>query len=208
MSQPQPFGRRGRPVASSAAGRGPEKAAVNLTPAVSPELLAAVVGRQSGLRAVVHTGLPDVSKVGWSFRAAVLAGLIVGLFNAAAQATSFLGFGASSPLDRLPLGHTPFGQISLGQAGMPLTVLIAIAGLWDGARASAFTLLFAHKILTRRGRTSFVAYSLGGAAASLIYALIAALLWTDATPLSISLDALSGLGAGFFYRLFAATERG
>lgn len=206
MPQPQPFGRRSRPLPPSAV---PERATASLAPNVSPELIAAMLGgTQSGLRATAQASVPGVRSVGWSFRGAVLAGLIVGLFNAAAQATTFLSFGTAGALDKLPLGQTPFGHLSLGQAEVPLTLLIAIGGLWSGARASAFTLLFAHKILTRLGHTSFIAYSLGGAAASLIYALVAALLWADATALSMSLDALSGLGAGFFYRLFASTERG
>ncbi len=144
-----------------------------------------------------------VTSVSWSVRAAVLAGLIVGLINAAARATTFLSFGSLGALDKLPLG-----QFSLGQATMPIAVLVAMAGLWSGARASAFALLFAHKILARLGQTSLVTYSLAGAAASLAYALIAALLWAETTPVSIALETLSGLGAGFFYRLFAPTERG
>ena len=68
---------------------------------------------------------------------------------------------------------------------MPIAVLVAMAGLWSGARASAFALLFAHKILARLGQTSLLAYSLGGAAASLAYALIAALFWAETTPFQL-----------------------
>jgi hypothetical protein len=205
MPQPQPFGRRGRPAASSVPHLAPAKPVTNLVADVPPEVIAAVLEGRSSLRATAHpTSPPPVQRVGWSFRAAVLAGLIVGLFNAAAQATSFLSFGSLGALGKLSL----FGGLSLNQANVPLTVLIAMGGLWSGARASAWTLLVAHKILGRLGQTSLTAYSLGGAAACLAYALIASLFWADPTPLSVVLDTLSGLGAGFFYRLFAVTERG
>lgn len=194
QSPPRP----GRTVANSPRAT----VAVDLPPNLSPDLIAAVV-RGSGPRPMASIGRAAVTSVSWSVRAAVLAGLIVGLINAAARATTFLSFGSLGALDKLPLG-----QFSLGQATMPIAVLVAMAGLWSGARASAFALLFAHKILARLGQTSLVTYSLAGAAASLAYALIAALLWAETTPVSIALETLSGLGAGFFYRLFAPTERG
>lgn len=162
----------------------------------------------NGARALAQASAMSVTRVAWSFRAAVLAGLIVGLFNAAARATSFLSFGSLGVLGKIPLGSFGARQISLGQADMPLTVLIALAGLWSGARASALSLLFAHKALARMGQTSLMAYSLGGAAACLGYAFIASLFGGETTPASIVMEAVSGFGAGFFYRLFAATERG
>jgi hypothetical protein len=206
MSPQQPFGRRGR-VDKQAASRVVPAPAAELAPNLSPDVIAAVIG-PSSVRTMAQASAASVTRVAWSFRAAVLAGLIVGLFNAAARATTFVSFGSLGAFDKLPLGAFGGGQISLGQADVPLTVLIAAAGLWSGARASALSLLFAQKALTRLGQTSLLAYSLGGAAASLAYSVVAALLWADATPLSIALDALSGLGAGFFYRLFAPTVRG
>ena len=211
MSMPpaKPFGRRGR-LETPAAPPRPVFAARSVptsiaAPDLSPEVAAAVLGGSSGLRGSAFASQPQVKSVGWSFRAAVLAGLIVGLVNAAAQATSFSSFG---DLDKLPLGQTLLGQISFGEATVPLTLLAALAGLWSGARASALALLFAHKILARLGHTSLMAYSLGGAAACLAYALLTGLLGGAMTPISIAMQALSGLGAGFFYRRFAATERG
>ncbi len=189
--------------------------AVDLPPNLSPDLIASVV-RGSGPRPAASMSHAAVTSVRWSVRAAVLAGLIVGLFNAAARATTFLSFGGLAGADKLPLENTLLNQFApdalahatLGQATLPIAVLVAMAGLWSGARASAFALLFAHKILARLGQTNLITYSLAGAAASLAYALIAGLLWAETTPLSIALETLSGLGAGFFYRLFAPTERG
>lgn len=193
----------------------PRAAATNLPSNLPPDLVAALV-RGSGPRPTTSAGHAAVISVAWSVRAAVLGGLIVGLINAAARATTFLSFGGLAGADKLPLENTllnqfapeALGHASLGQAVVPIAVLVALAGLWSGARASAFALLFAHKILARLGQTSLVAYSLGGAAASLAYALIAALFWAETTPVSILIETLSGLGAGFFYRLFAPTERG
>ncbi len=186
-------------------------------PELPPDLVAALV-RGSGPLPTTSARRTAITKVDWSIRSAVLGGLIVGLLNAAARATTFLSFGSLGGADQMPLESTVLNQLApdpamlghatLGQATIPIAVLIALAGLWGGARASAFALLFAHKILVRLGQTSLVAYGLGGAAASLAYALLAALVGADTTPVSILIETLSGLGAGFFYRLFAATERG
>ena len=212
MSMPpaKPFGRRGRLATPAPQAQRPVFAARSAArpvaaPDLAPEVVAAVLGGTSGLRESAFASQSRVKSVGWSFRAAVLAGLIVSLVNAAAQATRFSSFGG---LEKLPFGSALLGQISIGEATVPLTLLAALAGLWSGARASALALLFAHKILARLGHTSLMAYSLGGAAACLAYALLGGLLGGAMTPVSIAMEALSGLGAGFFYRLFAATERG
>jgi hypothetical protein len=208
MSQPpvKTFGRRGLAPPPRNPARENLRPKQGSTPELPREIVAAVmVDRRAN--AGGHPKPPQVTRVGWSFRAALPAGLIVGLLSAATRVTGFLGFGARGGLDTLPLGNIGLGQISLGEAKAPILAAIAIAGLFSGARASALALLFAHKILARLGRTSLLAYSLGGAAASLAYALVAAVFWADATPLSVGTEALSGLGAGFFYRLFAASER-
>jgi hypothetical protein len=208
MSQPpvKPFGRRGLAPSPGNPARQNPRPAPGSTPELPREIVEAVMGER---RADTDGGPKpaEVTRVGWSFRAALLAGLIVGLLSAATRVTGFLGFGARSSLNALPLGNIALGQISLGEAEAPILTAIAIAGLVSGARASALALLIAHKGLARFGYTSLTAYSLGGAAISLAYALVAALVWTPATPVSLGLEALSGLGAGFFYRLFAATER-
>jgi hypothetical protein len=146
---------------------------------------------------VVAHGRSSVAKVAWSFHGAVLAGLVVGMLDAAVHATSLLNLGEYGGL----IEQTP-----LGQAKLPIAVMLAGAGLWSGARASALALLFAHNFLNRLGRTSYASYALAGGAASFAYVLILEMLGFGAHH-SLVLDVLSGVAAGFFYRLFAATER-
>ncbi len=117
--------------------------------------------------------------------------------DAAVNAASLLSFGSYGGL---------IDQVPLGQAKVPIAVMLAGAGLWSGARASALALLFAHTFLNRRGQTSYLAYALAGGVASLAYALIVEALGFAAYH-SFIIDVLSGAAAGFFYRLFAATER-
>lgn len=188
----EPFGRRGRPPAGGGA-----VASVPLRHPVPqperelpPELLASIL--QAAPQEAIADGA-KAHKIAWSFRAAVLAGLIVGLFNAAVNATSFLSFGTYGDLMK---------DLPLGDAKMPLLVTVAAAGLWGGARASALTLLLAHSILDRIGQTSAPAYVCAGAAASGLYAIVTGLLGFDSAHLAM--DVMVGGGAGFFYRLFAA----
>jgi hypothetical protein len=186
----QPFGRRGSGAAAAPA------ATPTLPPtqaqALPPELVAALL-RPPEQEATAQR--PKVQKVARSLRGAVLAGLVVGLLNAAANATSFLSFGGL------------IAQVPLGEARLPFAVMLAAASLWGGARASALALLFAHTFLDRRGQTSYLAYSLAGGAASLAYALVVGAIGLDAGHQSFAIEVLSGMAAGFFYRLFAATER-
>ncbi|MEI9915639.1 MAG: hypothetical protein WDN29_07305 [Methylovirgula sp.] len=94
-----------------------------------------------GLVPTTSAGHAAVISVAWSVRAAVLGGLIVGLINAAARATTFLSFGGLAGADKLPLENTllnqfapeALGHASLGQATVPIAVLVALAGLWAGA---------------------------------------------------------------------------
>jgi len=192
------FGRRGTAAASANSGARPSRYYPPNTPSVlPPELVATILRRPGEDIAVERPKVTKVTKVTWSFRGAVLAGLVVGILNAAFNATSLLSFGSYDGL---------LGEIPLGQAKVPILVLVAGAGLWSGARASALALLFAHNVLNRLGRTSYSAYALAGGAASLVYAVIVETLGLGAHH-SLILDMLSGAAAGFFYRLFTATER-
>ncbi len=194
----QPFGRRGRPVISSGSTLGaPERRPSRPDLAALPPELVATILRPVGEGEEVEAKRPRVGKVAWSFQAAVLAGLVVGLLNAAVNATSILSFGDYGGL---------IDQVPLGQAKVPIAVMLAGAGLWSGARASALALLFAHTFLSRSARTSYLAYALAGGAASLAYGLIVGTLGFSDHH-SLVMDVLSGVAAGFFYRLFAATER-
>jgi hypothetical protein len=188
----QPFGRRGRPAILA----GSNHAAARIEPnqpnfaALPPDLVAALLRSPDQEHSAER---PKARKVGWSLRAAVLAGLVVGLLNAAVNATSALELGGL------------LGQIPLGNAKLPFAVVLTAAGLWSGARASALALLFAHNFLNRRSRSTYLAYALAGGAASLAYALVVDALGLGAQH-SLAVDVLSGLAAGFFYRLFAASE--
>lgn len=198
LTPAQPFGRRGRTIIPSR----PTSGSTGFRPsrpdlvALPPQLVATIL-RPAGEGEEVEAKRPRVEKVAWSFRAAVLAGLVVGLLNAALNATSLLSFGDYGGL---------INQVPLGQAKVPIALMLAGAGLWSGARSSAFALLFAHTFLNRRGKTSYVAYALAGGVVSLAYALIVGALGF-AAPHSFIIDVMSGAAAGFFYRLFAATER-
>lgn len=189
----QPFGRRGRPAhtATASAFAGPALRQEQSSP-LPPEVLSGILGTPEQEAAAER---PKVQKVARSLRAAVLAGVVVVILNAAVNATSVLKFGGL--IDSIPLGQTK----------LPFAVMLAVASLWGGARASAFVLLFAHSFLNRRGWTSIGAYILAGGAATLAYALIVQLIGLDGTDSSIAMELLSGMGAGFFYRLFAAVER-
>jgi hypothetical protein len=192
----QPFGRRGTPAISAGSGVRAPRSRPNAPALDLPPALVATILHAPG-EEVAAAERPSVTKVAWSFRGAVLAGFVVGILNAAVHATSLLSFGDYDGL---------IGQLPLGQAKVPIAVMLAGAGLWSGARASALALLFAHNFLKRTGRTSYAAYALAGGAASLAYVLIVETLGLGAHH-SLMLDVLSGAAAGFFYRLFAATER-
>ncbi len=189
MGPAQPFGRRG--LASSTSSSAAEFRP-SYTDAVPPELLATIL--QSPERTGSAAECPKVHGVAWSFRGAVLAGLVAGLLSAAVKATSVLDLGGI------------LGAVPLGEAKVPFAVALAAAGLWGGARSGALVLLVAHYLLNRFGKTSYAAYALAGAGASLVYVFVAELLGFAAIH-ALTGDVLSGAAAGFFYRLFAATER-
>ncbi len=189
MRAAQPFGRRGGPASST--GSSAAEFRSSRSDALPPELLATIL--QSPQRNG-SAERPKVHKVNWSFRGAVLAGLVAGLLSAAAKATSVLDLGGV------------LGAVPLGEAKVPLAVALAAAGLWGGARSGALVLLVAHYLLNRFGKTSYTAYTLAGAIASLVYVFGAELLGFAAIH-ALTGDVLSGAAAGFFYRLFAATER-
>jgi hypothetical protein len=123
-------------------------------------------------------------------RAAVLAGLCVGFFSAALNIATTPGFG-----DELaPL---------LGQMALPLPAVSLVFGLWSGASSAMMSLLVTHRILNAFGWSGHAAYALGGGAVALAYA--AAVHAMGLPQQSFGVEFLTGLGAGFFYRLFAGT---
>jgi hypothetical protein len=193
MNASQPFGRRGRPPNSAGSSLSAPRLSQSRTSlgALPPELLATILHPQEAKDAAERS---KVHKVAWSFRAAVLAGLVAGLLSAAVKATSVLDLGGI------------LGQIPLGEAKVPFAVALAAAGLWGGARASALALLVAHTLLSRIGQTSYFFYAAASGGASLACGLIAAVLGFADYQAAVA-DTAVGAAAGFFYRLFAATER-
>ena len=182
---PQPFGRRGATAAKSEAPAPQIKT-------LPPELVASLLHPEAAESA------PDVrgaDRVRRSFRAAVLAGLIVAIFDAAANAT----FAADATAG--------LHDFSLGSAQVPVAAALLIGALWSGGSSSAACLLVAHRLLTRMSRTSYSDYVLGGGAAALILTLIMFVLGGGQGPRGLAIAAVSGMISGYFYRLFAGTTR-
>jgi hypothetical protein len=127
----------------------------------------------------------------WSWRAAMLSGLIVACLQAGASVVA-----ARSGIDLIPGVH--IGTEGKASALVPLVIA---SGLWSGAENSATALLISHFFLKRMGTTSVPAYAFGGAAAGLLYAGLMTLIGGDDTALLPA--AAAGLAAGFFYRIFA-----
>ena len=136
-----------------------------------------------------------------SFRAALLAGLVVGSCLAGLDATK-----ADMTLRHL-------GALMPGAAPRMLPMVI-LFGLFEGARAAAANLLGAHWVLRRIGWSGHFAYAVGGGVvaagvATLTQGLIdqgliePEMLRTN----GLGLDIAAGAGAGFFYRVFAGSAR-
>ena len=134
-----------------------------------------------------------------SFRAALLAGLVVGCCLAGLDATR-----AGETLRALS------GGLVSAEDAPRLVPVVILVGLLGGARAAATSLLVAHAVLRRLGLTHHLAYVAGGAMVAAAFSIAAAALsqtgLVDAEALpshGLALDALAGAGAGFFYRVFA-----
>jgi hypothetical protein len=162
-----------------------------LTTAVPPELVAALVHPQEK---DVSTAAQRGEIVPRSFLAAILAGLIVAILNAAANAT----FAAEA--------QKGLGVFSFGSANAPIVVALLLAGLWSGARTSAFCLLAAHWLLAAIDRTSHASYAIASGGAALVLALIMHTLGRPLGPGGLGMEIFSGIVAGLFYRLFAGTK--
>lgn len=163
-----------------------------------PELVAALV-RPASEALEPHPARGDAADlvVPYSFRAAILAGLIVAILVAAANA-SFADMTRTSAanLDILPLGN----------AKAPLVVALILAALWSGARTSALCLLVAHRLLARMRRTSLPAYAIASGMIALAVAFVLQLLGDDPGPGGLGMDLFAGLTAGLFYRFFAGVR--
>lgn len=134
-----------------------------------------------------------------SWRAGVLAGLVVSLMQAGMVV-------AGAKAQSAPLS----GLAALAGIGTRTLVPVAIAGsLLDSAQTTGFTVLIAHRLLKRLAVTSPFAYALGGGAVAAVWAAAGFALGFGAPAHGWLIEIMTGLGAGFFYRLFAgANERG
>ncbi|MGA3303452.1 MAG: hypothetical protein ABSC72_09205 [Methylovirgula sp.] len=158
-----------------------------------PEVVAALVspnGETSPSRAA-----REGEKVPRSFRAAILAGLIVAIVSAATNAT----FAAEASQD--------LSFFSLGSANAPIIVALLLAALWSGARTSALCIFVTHRVLAAMQRTSHLSYGIAGGVVALAFGLLLQALGKSPGPGGISMEVLSGVGAGLFYRLFAGAQR-
>jgi hypothetical protein len=186
----QPFGKRGRTVVAPLRSQ-PRQMREPAAP-LPADLLAAIV-RPTAVAAGANTGdVAGKSIVARSFRAAILAGLCVGFFNAAINMTEVSAIGEKIAL-------------ILGQTTLPLTAIALVIGIWSGARTTALTLLVTHRILAYLGWTRPVAYALGGGVVAAIFAAVMQALGGGLSHHDFGVEFVSGLGAGFFYRLFAGT---
>lgn len=191
----QPFGRRGRP--SNFAARPAQ--AMNTAPqiaqratSVPPELVATLLRRDMETSADRSRGGEKVPR---SFRAAILAGCIVAIFNAATNAT----FAAEA--------NDSLGVLSFGAGNAPVVVALLIAALWSGAQTSAMILLVGHRLLAAMQRTSYFSYAIAGGGIAFGLGLVLQMLGKSLGAGGLGMEALSGVGAGLFYRLFAGARR-
>ena len=155
-----------------------------------PEVIAALLspnGERTSRRVV-----RDGEKVPRSFRAAILAGLIVAIVSAATNAT----FAAEASQD--------LSFFSFGSANAPIIVALLLAALWSGARTSALCIFVTHRVLASMQRTSHLSYGIAGGLVALAFALLMQALGKSPGPGGLAMDVLTGVGAGMFYRLFAA----
>ncbi len=191
----QPFGRRGRVITNAAQDARLAAPIAVQAPAQSfaesPGIVAQIV-RPGEKEAIARRGPEPVR---WSYRAAILSGLVIAIINAAANAS----FAVRSNEDAGLLNF-------LGADKGTVIIGLMIAALWSGARTSALCLLIVHRLLAMLNRTSYWTYIFGGGAVALAYGVIMQVI-ADHTPSGgLPLEAFCGMGAGFFYRLFAGTQ--
>lgn len=94
------------------------------------------------------------------------------------------------------------GTISIDGQPLPIVPIILLGSLWSGAESSAIGLFFVRTLLAPLQVTHIAAYAICGGLVALAYtAIMHALGWGDFESLPI--DVAMGVGARFFYRLFA-----
>ena len=183
------FGRRNRPSAPPRLPASPSAPAAPDRPAVFAEARLDVEAAGDTSHRVVPR----------SFRAALLAGLVVAFCLAGLDITRAAAIDPA--LDPL-LKRSGL----LGDVGQALPYMIALS-LLSGARTAATTLLIAHRLLAWSGRSSHLAYAVGGALVAALWAAFVVVLLGHTPTHGLLLDVAAGGGAGFLYRMFAGATR-
>jgi hypothetical protein len=192
------FGKRGRPPpVRTAPPPRPAAADFETTESGLPLAVLAASLMQKPAKAEAETEERRADgTVPYSWRAGLLAGLVVSLLQAGmvivgakAQSASLAGLAALT-----------------GIGAQSVAPLVIAGSILDGAQATGFTVLTAHSFLKRRGITGHAAYALGGAAAAAVYALAQFVLGLGAPEHGWVIELATGLGAGFFYRVFAGVS--
>jgi hypothetical protein len=135
-------------------------------------------------------------KVPWSAIAALIAGVVACLLQSGGLILSTYG-----SVEVIPGFKVDVGQTSI------LAPLLISAGLIEGARVAAFSLLLAHAALRLVNVTNIFAYALFGALAGAAQAMAMSVI-TGVPMKSALAEAVTGLIAGYFYRMFAGVKKG
>ncbi len=187
-----PFGRKGAPAGRrrETASPTPPPADVDADAALTPELAALARGL---FDAKSSAETSTIAAVPWSMRAAMLAGVFAALLQSGMQVAGAQGM----------LGIIPGLEIDPG-VGSVLTPVLLLSGVLGGGRIAAFAVMMAHVPLRALNQTSPAAYAIGGAVAGALQAYVGALL--AGGEAAIIAEAVTGLAAGFLYRVFAGAR--
>ncbi|MDF2114570.1 hypothetical protein PY365_03200 [Roseiarcaceae bacterium H3SJ34-1] len=131
--------------------------------------------------------------VPWSFWAASLAGL----------AGAFLQAGLYIVAAKGPVEFMPGVKIN-GYGDASWLLMLMLYGLMSGARIAVTSLMFSHLALRFVQVTSPAAYAAGGAIGGCIYAYGMQML--GAGPQHVVATAMTGLAAGYLYRIFSGVR--
>jgi hypothetical protein len=131
--------------------------------------------------------------VPWSFWSASLAGL----------AGAFLQAGVYIVAAKGPVEFMPGVKIN-GYGDSSWLLMLTLYGLWKGASIAATALMFTHFALRFVQMTSPAAYAVGGAIGGCIYAIAMQML--GAGPQQVVATAVTGLAAGYLFRIFSGVR--
>ncbi len=196
---PPPFGRRTSPPAAT---RGFRKGAgrPGSTPfATSPEQRAAFAEAAGAL----DRDAERQAAVPRSFKAAFLAGLVVGCGLAGFDATGTAGFARLHAV-------TVDLDLPVDAGVLPPALLvptIMLLGLLAGARAAAMTVLPVHWLLAKVDATGHGAYAAGGAGGSALVAGALLLILGHPPAHGWAVEVAAGAACGVLYRVFAGAGR-